>query len=479
MYGAGELWNWLTESHISLAFTTYQTNRLFLIGCKPEGRLAVNERLFDKPMGLYAHWDRLYMATRYQIWQLENRLAPDETYQGCDRLYIPSQSHTTGDINVHDVVVDHNQQLLFINTSFSCLAALRPGYSFEPVWRPPFISKLAAEDRCHLNGLAMQDGKPAYATACSSTDSVGGWRDCQLDGGIVMHIPSNDIIATGLSMPHSPRWYRGKLWLLNSGTGELGYLDGERFIAVTPCLGFVRGLAFYRDYAVIGLSKLRSNSFADSTLETRLAAQGKTSQCGLVVVDMHTGAIAHSLYIDNIIEELYDVVVLPRVRLPRAVGFQDDDIGRLLSFPESEGLVITKPAVKHPGSGKQVRTAGLPAPAYKPGESSEAVKYQRVYHLNAGNLVPYEAMTYPSLKNRWQTQPQRGELLGVSASVAGEIVGLAVAELFNDATGPTAELLSLYVLPAYRNQGIGTNLTHYLQQFVGRQLDRRPVNPST
>jgi hypothetical protein len=194
---------------------------------------------------------------------------------------------------------------------------------------------------------------------------------------------------------------------------------------------------------------------------------------------MHTGAIAHSLYIDNIIEELYDVVVLPRVRLPRAVGFQDDDIGRLLSFPESEGLVITKPAVKHPGPGKQVRTAGLPAPAYKPGESSEAVKYQRVYHLNAGNLVPYEAMTYPSLQNRWQTQPQRGELLGVSASAAGEIVGLAVAELFNDATEPAAELLSLYVLPAHRNQGIGTNLTHYLQQFVGRQLDRRPVNPST
>jgi uncharacterized protein (TIGR03032 family) len=471
MVGSDGLWNWLNQLQISLAFTTYQTNRLFLLGCKSEGRLAVNERLFDKPMGLYSQNDSLYMACRYQIWHLENRLAAEETYLGSDRLYVPSISYTTGDLNVHDVVVDPQQQLLFINTDFSCLAKLSPGFSFEPVWQPPFISKLVAEDRCHLNGLAMQDGQPTYVTACSSTDTAAGWRNHRIDGGIVMHIPSHSIIASGLSMPHSPRWYRGKCWLLNSGTGEFGFLDGERFIPLAFCPGFVRGLAFFGDVAVIGLSKLRSKTFAGLALETRLAAEGKTSQCGLMIVDINTGAVLHWLHIDGIVEELFDVVVLPKVRQPRALGFQDDDIERLVSFPNSGGMVITKPTVKRPGLGKSVPVAGLPHPSHTSNMNKSAVKYQQVFHLNPENLLAYDSMTYPSLQARWQTQAQRGELLGVSASVVGEMVGFAVAEQFATTdTEQSAELLSLFVLPAYRLQGIGTSLVRHLQQLVGRPL---------
>ncbi len=138
MQGSDHLYQWLDSEQISLAFTTYQTNRLFLVGRKENGHLAVNERLFDKPMGLYASSDTLTMATRYQIWQLENRLAKGEQYQGCDRLYVPSQSHTTGDLNVHDVVVTQEQKILFINTDFSCLATLQAGFSFAPVWKPAF-----------------------------------------------------------------------------------------------------------------------------------------------------------------------------------------------------------------------------------------------------------------------------------------------------------------------------------------------------
>ena len=470
IYGSDGLWQWLQDSRISLAFTTYQTNRLFLVGCKPEGRIAVNERLFDKPMGLYADHDRLIMATRYSIWQLENRLADGEKHIGCDKLYVPSVSYTTGDLNVHDVVVDKNGQLLFINTDFSCLARLRTGYSFEPVWQPPFISQLKAEDRCHLNGLAMRGGEPAYITACSATNEPAGWRNRRIDGGIVMHIPSNEIIATGLSMPHSPRWYRDRLWLLNSGTGELGYLDGGKFMAVTACSGFVRGLAFFGDYALVGLSKLRSKTFGGLALEIRLAAEQKTSQCGLVIIDINTGDIVHSLHIDGAVEELFDIVVLPNVQLPRALGFQNDDIDRLISFPGSGGIVTTKPTVKRPGVGKPVQTAGLPRLSQLANASESPVKFQQVYHLTPDNLVPYDAMTYPSLQNRWQTQPQRGELLGVSASVDGEMIGFAIAEQFIDNAVECAELLSLYILPDYRQQGIDTALFNYLQELIGLPL---------
>jgi len=316
MAGSPGLADWLAGLDISLAFTTYQTNRLFLLGRGEQGGLAVNERLFDRPMGLFVQGDTLRMACRTQIWQLENRLATGEAHKGQDRLYVPAQAHTTGDLNVHDVVIDRHGRTLFINTAFSCLATLRPGYSFEPVWQPPFTANLAAEDRCHLNGLALQHGEVTYATACSSTDSPAGWRHHRQGGGVVMHIPSDEVVATGLSMPHSTRWHDGKLWLLNSGAGELGHLDGGRFNPVTYCPGFVRGLAFIGGHAVVGLSKLRSSSLSGLALDERLAADQQTSQCGLRVIDLRTGQVVHSLQIDGVVEELFDVVVLPDVRRP-------------------------------------------------------------------------------------------------------------------------------------------------------------------
>ncbi|NHZ42516.1 TIGR03032 family protein [Massilia sp. CCM 8693] len=458
MQASTGLWQWLQESRASLAFTTYQSNRLLLVGRKPEGRIAVHERVFDKPMGLYAGEDSLVMSTRHAIWQLENRLAPGQTHAGCDRLYVPARSHTTGDLNVHDVVRDRHGETLFINTDFSCLARLRDGYSFEPVWQPPFISALKAEDRCHLNGLAMRAGAPAYVTACAASDAAAGWRHQRAAGGIVMHIPSNEIVAGGLSMPHSPRWYRGKLWLLNAGSGEFGFLDGERFVPVAACPGFVRGLAFAGDYAVVGMSRLRASSFGGLPLAQRLAGAGQASQCGLVVIDLRSGAPVHSLLFDGGVDELFDVVVLAGVERPSALGFQDDGIERLISFPGSGGLLATKPTVRRPGIGAAVAAPALPRAA------AACVKYQHVHHLNAANLAGYEAMTFPSLQARWRGQAPHGELLGVSASVDGAMVALAVAEQAAGTDGaPLRTLLSLLVLPPYRHQGIATALLKHLQ----------------
>lgn len=158
----------------------------------------------------------IYVSMRYQIWRFDNLLSPKQTYQHSvdaerlvarHRLYIPRTAYTTGDLNVHDVVLDDSENLVFVNTDFSCLATISNDYSFVPLWQPPFISKLAAEDRCHLNGLGLRDGKPTYVTACSTTDTAAGWRNHKVGGGVVIDVQTNDTIATGLSMLHSPRWY--------------------------------------------------------------------------------------------------------------------------------------------------------------------------------------------------------------------------------------------------------------------------------
>ncbi len=287
--GSPHLSTWLAEQQVSLAFTTYQTGKLFLLGRHPEGRLAVFERTFNRAMGLWADGQTLWLSTLYQLWRFENLLRPGELYQGHDRLYVPKMANTTGDLDIHDVAIDDTGRPVFVATSFGCIATLSERSSFTPLWRPPFLSKLAAEDRCHLNGLALADGRPRFATAVSTSDVVDGWRDRRQSGGVVLEIPDGRVIASGLSMPHSPRLYRGRLWLHNSGTGHFGSIDpgGGRFEPLTFCPGYLRGLAFVGDYAVVGLSRPRDDkTFGGLALEEELAKRSADARCGLLIIDL-------------------------------------------------------------------------------------------------------------------------------------------------------------------------------------------------
>ena len=351
--------SWLASQNLSLVFTTYQAGKVFFIGLRQNGQLSVFERTFERCMGLYAHNSSLYMSSLYQLWRLENALEPGQIADGYDAVYVPQVGYITGDLDIHDVVLVEppqppllrgNQQVepqvpslnngrlggvVFVNTLFSCLATISETKSFVPFWKPPFISKLAAEDRCHLNGLAVRDGQPRYVTAVSQSDVADGWRDKRKDGGCVMDISTNQAIATGLSMPHSPRWYKDKLWLLNSGRGEFGYLDLERgvFEAVAFCPGYLRGLSFCGDFAVVGISKPRHNkTFSGLALDEQLQAKQAQARCGLLVIDLRSGDIVHSLRIEGVVEELYDVQVLPGVRRPMAIGLKTDEIRRVISI---------------------------------------------------------------------------------------------------------------------------------------------------
>ena len=331
---------WLREQRISIAFTTYQTCRIFFVGSKPDGRLAVFERFFDRAMGLAAEPDRLHLATRCQIWRFDDVLEPGEDYRGYDRLYVPRVGYTTGAVDAHDVVVDGEGRIVFVNTQWSCLATLSERYGFRPLWKPPFVSALEPQDRCHLNGLAMEDGRPRYVTAVSRSDVFEGWRERRRDGGVVVDVPSGEIVASDLSMPHSPRLHRGELWLLNSGTGELGRIDraSGKFEPLTFGPGYLRGLAFHDRWAIIGMSKpRREKHFQGLELDDRLRAKDTVARCGLLVVDLETGQTVHWLELHGVVVELYDVQVLAGVSRPQALGFKTDEIQRIVSMERPEG----------------------------------------------------------------------------------------------------------------------------------------------
>jgi uncharacterized protein (TIGR03032 family) len=341
--------DWLAEQNVSLAFTTYQTGKLFLVGRRPDGQLSVFERNFNRCMGLCANDQTLWMSSLYQIWRFENILRPGQLHNGHDRLYVPKIGYTTGDIDTHDIAVESSGRVIFVNTKFGCLATLSERYSFQPLWRPPFLSRLAPEDRCHLNGLALENGRPRYVTAVSSSDVVDGWRDRRKDGGCVLEVPSGQEILGGLSMPHSPRIYRDRLWVHNSGTGFFGWVDRTRgtFEPVTFCAGYLRGLAFTGNYAVVGLSRPRhEKTFTGLSLDDNLRDRGAEARCGLQVIDLETGDVQHWIRLEGMVSELYDVAILPGVIRPLALGFKSDEIQQLIAI-DSEGTLETPP-VDHP-----------------------------------------------------------------------------------------------------------------------------------
>ena len=329
---------WLEQSNTSLAFSTYQLGKIFFVGLKEPGRIGIFERTFNRCMGLWSDTQTLWLASAFQLWRMENTLEPGGVIDGgFDRLYVPKEAITTGDIDVHDLAMGDDGELFFVNTLFGCIAKLSSKYSFDVYWRPPFISQLAAEDRCHLNGLTCKNGKPKYVTACAKSDRLHGWRDERQSGGCVIDIESNEIIADGFSMPHSPRIYNDRLWLLDSGNGYFGYVDTEtgKFERQVFCPGYARGLCFIDKYAVVGLSKPREKTFSGLALDEELKRHNSPPCCGLLVIDLESGKTVHSLFVEGTVEELYDVIALPQVRRPKAFGLKTDEIRHNVWFEQN------------------------------------------------------------------------------------------------------------------------------------------------
>lgn len=331
---------WLGEMNCSVALTTYQAGRLVMIGRRQDGSIRANERLIEQCQGLWTDGESLWTSGLYALWRFENDLdyGKSRASDGVDRIFVPREGRVTGQVDVHDIGMADLSQFgrtgmgpVFVSTAFNCLATIDDHASFRPLWTPPFISEMAGEDRCHMNGLAMDGNRVAYVTSVSRSDVADGWRERRQDGGVIVDVDSKEIVASGLSMPHSPRLYDGKLWVLNSGKGQLATVDPAdgKVIDVAFCPGYARGLAFIGRYAVVGLSKPRRNgTFNGLALDDELARRDADARCGLIVIDIDTGRTVEWLRFEHTIEELYDVAVLPGARQPEIVGFRGEEIMR-------------------------------------------------------------------------------------------------------------------------------------------------------
>jgi uncharacterized protein (TIGR03032 family) len=326
---------WLGQHRLSLAITSYQSGRIYLVGSDAKGRVSFFERIFERAMGVVGNAQRIYLGGLYQLWRFENVLRPNEVIHGqFDKCYVPRNAQTIGDLDIHELGIQDNGKVIFVNTKYSCLAELSQTHSFKAVWKPKFISKLAPEDRCHLNGLAMVDGKAKYVTAVCKSDSVDGWRDRRRDGGVVIDVETDEIVCEGLSMPHSPRWHNGKLWLLNAGTGELGWVDfaNKAFVAHAFVPGFARGLSIIGNVAAVGLSKPRNQRFEGLQLDEELKKRDADPWCGVQIVSLANGDVTNWIRFEGDITEIFDISFLPNVKHPMLVGLRTPQIRDLITF---------------------------------------------------------------------------------------------------------------------------------------------------
>ena len=309
----------LERAGCALLVSTYQAGQLVAVGTH-QAEVVFSFHGMDQAMGVAVRDGQVAVGGKGQVWfltdhsELAASIEPPGQY---DRCLLPRRSVVTGGIQCHEVVwgIDESGEpdLWLVNTLFSCLAGLDPAYSFVPRWRPPFISQLSGQDRCHLNGLALRDGQPAYVTVMARTDEPGGWRQQRNDSGAILDVPSGEPVATGLSMPHSPRWHEGQLYVLNSGFGRLERVDpatGQRdVVALVP--GYARGLALHNGLAFIGLSRIRETAIFGGT---PIAQYHDQLKCGVGVVDLTTGNTVATIEFLSGVEEIFDVQVVPSAR---------------------------------------------------------------------------------------------------------------------------------------------------------------------
>lgn len=330
----------LSQENMSVTFTTYEGGKLIIVGPGHDGA-TVTERNFERCMALFVEKDNIWISTHHNVLQLENGIMEGQYWQGqWDRIYLPRTALFTGGVDMHEITRANDGHIYGVVTWYNCIARLNPDEwgSFTPYWKPHFVEKIVPEDRCHLNGLCLEDGELAYVTMVAETDSAFEWRKHRNDGGLIIDIRTNEIIARGLCMPHTPRLYNGDLWFLEAGKGYLCKMDMKtrEIERVLWRPGFLRGLHFYKNYAFICCSAPRDETFTGLPLDQELEKRGEQPRCALDIINLDTMEVEHSAHITGSVKEIYDVALLEGCRQPILYGFFGEEIRNITVLGEDE-----------------------------------------------------------------------------------------------------------------------------------------------
>lgn len=337
---------WLNNQLCSIVCTSYKTNLVFTFG-KFGNKINVWYSQFNRPMELYVD-DNIYLGTQVGIVSFINNIDESITKDNVNQVvydgnYIPNKINFTGDIDIHDIY-KLNSGLYFVSSQLNSICVINNStkYNFDIFWTPSFISKknnrVPKEDRCHLNSCCPVNGKIKYACMVSDSDISGGWRDNRVGGGLIIDIDTDEVVCSNLCMPHSLQYYYGKLYVLDSGTGRFGYINFEeedtskRFKEICFIPGFLRGLKFINNYAVIGMSMDRhENIFSGLPLCDKMKEKKINPKCGIKIVNINTGDIEHSIELINVIE-IYGIGIIQNNVTSRLMDLNNDMLVNAIKY---------------------------------------------------------------------------------------------------------------------------------------------------
>ena len=359
----------LKKLNISLVVTSYQTARLFFIRSDGE-RIETNFKEYPRPMGIYADEHRLTLGTFSEVLEFKrsndiltqiksgkldnekkftkktlekdkeqreafkkHRKEELDEIKNADALYLPRASITTGMINIHDIAWG-NEGLWVVNSTFSCLSTLSPDCSFVAKWKPPFISELVAEDRCHLNGMAMKDGKPKYVTTFNQFDECDSWTKKSKHNGTLIDVDTNEILLEGLIMPHSPRYHKGFVYVCESGTGQVWKYNPKtkKKEELVKLQGFTRGMSFYGDLMFVGLSKSRASDIKNPIPLTK---EYNETFSGIWIINLTNGSEIAHIKFEGDVDQIYDVAVIPNATQPTLLQGHSHLTRHIFDFKEN------------------------------------------------------------------------------------------------------------------------------------------------
>lgn len=328
----------LEKTRSTLAISIYMSHRLVLVSAV-DGQLFFNSGIFQRPMGIATNnadgVTRFAIATWGEVLLFADepllaRGLPEESGR-YDHLLVPRVTVFSGDIDAHDLAWV-GKTLYAANTRFSCIAEIDGRQSFTPVWTPSFITRLMPEDRCHLNGIAAASDRVAYVTAFDTTDEPRGWNPRRLYNGVLLAVPGGETVLSGLCMPHSPRLFGDRLYVLDSGNGAVLAVDPvqrtSKVLAELP--GFTRGLDIEDDVLFVGLSGFRGGDRAPLPIEQKLQ---RPLICGVAAVDCNDGRVLGWLRFLGDYDEVFDIKVLPNFQRGAILGVLDERHRRALVLP--------------------------------------------------------------------------------------------------------------------------------------------------
>lgn len=333
---------WLSTQNCVLVVSSYSTAHVFTIGLDDKGEITNWFTNICRAMGInYSkETENLIISNVGNIIVYKDKGALKNSQFGVfDTNFIPQVGYFSGDVDVHDVCETKSGEIYYISALFSCICQPTNNGSFKPYWLPPWIDKYAAEDRCHLNGLCLVDDVPRYVTSACQGNSMGSWKHSGQKGkGIVYDIVEDRVVCSELLNPHSPRWYRDKLWVMESGTGYFGYVDLEKeeFVKCAFIPAFLRGLDFIDNFAVIAGSLPRHDpAFGELPIGKEIEDRGLDPTCGIWILNLDSFDLEHQLYFNPPVKELYDIAVIPSSKRGRVFDLTDPDLLNLFYLDSS------------------------------------------------------------------------------------------------------------------------------------------------